>query len=95
MPADSPSSAVLVRFPLWPSANPARPTPRKTGWAWIQSLEPAVEYRVWPMARWPRRPESLRSSNTVVTRPMSFITVMASPSLTAMPADSWPRCWRA
>ena len=34
---------------------------------------PVVEYRVWPMARWPRRPASLRSLNTVVTRPMSFI----------------------
>jgi hypothetical protein len=40
------------------------------------------------MAMWPRRPESLRSSKTVVTSPMSFMTVMASPSLTAMPADS-------
>ncbi len=95
MPATPASSAVLVRLPLWPRANPARPTPRNTGWAFIQSLEPAVEYRVWPMAMWPRRPESLRSSNTVVTSPMSFRTVMASPSLTAMPADSWPRCWRA
>jgi len=42
-----------------------------------------------------RRPESFRSSKTVVTRPMSFITVMTSPSLIAMPADSWPRCWSA
>ena len=95
IPACSASDAVLVRFPLWASPNPARPTPRNAGWALIQSLDPAVEYRVWPMARCPRRPESLRSSNTVVTRPMSFITVMASPSLTAMPADSWPRCWSA
>ncbi len=92
MPAASPSSVVLVRLPLWPRANPARPTARYTGWAWIQSLEPAVEYRVWPMAMCPRRPDSFRSSNTVVTRPMSFMTVMTSPSLTAMPADSWPRC---
>ena len=43
MPATSASAAVLVRLPLWPRAKPARPTPRKTGWALIQSLEPAVE----------------------------------------------------
>ena len=42
------------------------------------------------MARWPSSGASLRSSNTWVTRPMSFTTVMVSPSLTAMPADSWP-----
>ena len=29
------------------------------------------------------------------TRPMSFTTVASSPSLTAMPADSWPRCCSA
>ena len=95
MLACSARKSVLVRLPLWASAKPARPTPRKTGWAFIQSLDPAVEYLVCPMARWPRRPESLRSSKTVVTRPMSFITVMRSPSLTAMPADSWPRCCSA
>src|ERR1700704_2003846 len=26
---------------------------------------------------------------------MSLTTVIVSPSLTAIPADSWPRCWRA
>src|SRR3954447_25335804 len=26
---------------------------------------------------------------------MSLATVIVSPSLTAMPADSWPRCWSA
>ncbi len=43
MPAASASSAVLVRLPLWPRAKPARPTARYTGWALIQSLDPAVE----------------------------------------------------
>jgi hypothetical protein len=37
----------------------------------------------------------VRSSKTVVTSPMSRTTVMVSPSLTAMPADSWPRCCSA
>ena len=38
---------------------------------------------------------STRSLNTLETSPMSLTTVMSSPSLTAMPADSWPRCWSA
>ena len=29
------------------------PASRNTGWALRQVLEPVVEYRVWPMARWP------------------------------------------
>src|SRR3954462_7526734 len=47
------------------------------------------------MARWPSSGASRRSSNTWVTRPMSLDTVIVWPSLTAIPADSWPRCWRA
>src|SRR6516162_8805156 len=47
------------------------------------------------MARWPCSPESVRSSKTVATSPMSLTTVTVSPSLTAMPADSCPRCCRA
>ena len=43
MPADSARTSVLVRLPLWASTNPDRPTPRKTGWAFIQSEVPAVE----------------------------------------------------
>ena len=43
MPAWLASVVVLVRLPLWASPKPARPTPRKTGWALIQSLDPAVE----------------------------------------------------
>ena len=43
MLACSASASVLVRLPLWARPNPARPTPRNTGWALIQSLEPAVE----------------------------------------------------
>ena len=37
------SAAVLVRLPLWPSANPASPTERYTGCALRQVLEPVVE----------------------------------------------------
>ena len=51
--------------------------------------------RSWSSARarstrCPSSGASWRSSNTCVTRPMSLTTVMVSPSLTAMPADSWP-----
>ena len=60
-----------------------------------QVLEPVVEYRVCPMARSPVRGARTLSSKTWATRPMSFTTVTSSPSLTAMPADSWPRCWSA
>ena len=96
MPAASARVAVLVRLPLWARANPARPTPRYTGWAFRHDAEsPPSSTGCGRYARCPRRPDSFRSSNTVVTRPMSFITVMASPSLTAIPADSWPRCCRA
>jgi hypothetical protein len=47
------------------------------------------------MAAWPLSPASVRSSNAFDTRPMSFTTVREWPSLTAMPADSCPRCCNA
>ncbi len=43
IPAFSASAAVLVRLPLCPSAKPARPTGRYTGWAPAQSEAPWVE----------------------------------------------------
>src|SRR5207245_1982579 len=96
VPASAASVAVFVRLPLWPRANDTSPTLRYTGWALLHVLEPVVEYRVWPMARWwPWSGASWRSSNTFVTRPMSLTTKMWSPSLTAIPADSWPRCLRS
>ena len=36
-----------------------------------------------------------RSSKTCVTSPRSRSAVRRPPSETAMPADSWPRCWSA
>src|SRR5688572_19161195 len=47
------------------------------------------------MATSPWRPRSFCSVKTCVTRPMSRRTVRRPLSDTAMPADSWPRCWRA
>ena len=89
------SSVVLVRLPLCPRAI-VWPWPwRTTGWAFCQTVEPVVEYRAWPMAMRPGRPDSLGSSNTWLTRPMSFIAVTRVPSETAMPADSCPRCCSA
>jgi len=43
MPTFSASAGVLVRFPLCPSAKPAFPTGRYTGWAPAQSDAPWVE----------------------------------------------------
>ena len=69
---------------------------RKVGWAFFQTLAPVVEYRQWPMARWARPRESrLASLKTCETRPMSLKTTICDPLLTAMPADSWPRCCSA
>ncbi len=95
MPASIASASVLVKLPLCPSAKPAGPTERYTGWALCQVLEPVVEYRVCPRARSPCKGERVRSSKTAATRPMSFVTVMVSPSLTAIPQDSCPRCCNA
>ena len=75
MPASSTSSAVLTRLPLWPSANWAWTTSRKTGCEFFHMLDPVVEYRVWPMARSPSSAARVRSSNTLDTRPMSLTTV--------------------
>ena len=43
----------------------------------------------------PSSAASRASENTWLTRPISLVTRTRRPSLTAMPADSWPRCWRA
>ena len=45
--------------------------------------------------RSPRSPRSFCSEKTCVTSPMSRSAVTRPPSDTAMPADSWPRCWSA
>jgi hypothetical protein len=59
IPAAAASSAVLVRFPLWPRANPPSALSRYTGCALCHVDDPVVEYRVWPIARWPWRVVSL------------------------------------
>ena len=43
IPSDDASSAVLVRLPLCPSANPASPTERYTGCAFCHDDDPVVE----------------------------------------------------
>jgi hypothetical protein len=95
MPASSARWRVFVRLPLWPRAKLRLPTSRNDGWELRQVLDPVVEYRVWPIARWPDSAARVRSSNALDTRPISLTTVMVEPSDTAMPADSWPRCCRA
>ena len=88
MPARSARSAVLTRLPLWPRAIWWPAAPRATGWAFCHTLDPVVEYRVWPMARWPGSPLRTRSSNTEVTSPVSLTVTSSVPSETAMPAAS-------
>ena len=63
------------------------------GWAFPQTQ--VVESRVWPMARCPCGAARVASSNTWLTSHISRYTSMPQPSATAMPADSWPRCWGA
>ena len=98
-PGEAPSrpanSRVLIRFPLWPSARLTVPVERNVGWALAQTEAPVVEYRQWPTAIWPRNAVRAGSSKTWATRPISLCTTMRLPSLTAIPADSWPRCCSA
>src|SRR5262249_37952433 len=89
------SSRALTRLPLcataiWPCAQSMR-----IGCALRSLLSPAVEYRVWPMAMCPGSASSARSSNASATCPMAREMRIFSPSALAMPALSWPRCWRA
>src|SRR4029453_13265023 len=89
------SSSVLVRLPLCASAT-VRAGPCCTiGCAFVQCVEPVVEERQCPIAVCPRNPRSFCSEKACVTRPMSRRTVRRPWSETAIPADSWPRCWRA
>ena len=65
------------------------------GWA-LRMLElPAVEYRTCPIAREPGSRLRRSRLNTSATQPMPRSTWKVSPSVAAMPADSWPRCWSA
>ena len=59
MPMDAASSSVLVRLPLWPTANSLPPAWRYMGWALCHEEDPVVEYRLWPTARCPTRLASL------------------------------------
>ncbi len=65
------------------------------GWALVRILDPAVEYRVCPMAERPGRRASRRSEKMSATWPIPRSTWMRLPSVLTMPALSWPRCWRA
>ena len=68
---------------------------RNVGCALAHTEAPVVEYRQWPTAMWPRSAVSAGSSKTWATRPISLCTMIRLPSLTAMPADSCPRCCSA
>ena len=94
-PSRPASSRVLIRFPLCPSARLTWPVERKVGCALAQTEAPVVEYRQCPTAMWPRSAVRAGSSKTCATSPISLCTMMRLPSLTAMPADSCPRCCSA
>src|ERR1022692_2601730 len=95
LPAMAASSSVLIRLPLWPSARLTDGVARKVGCAFSQTDDPVVEYRQCPTAMCPRSVLSTDSLKTWATRPMSLKTTILLPSLTAIPADSWPRCCSA
>ena len=82
------NSSVLVRLPLCARARPPFSVGRYVGWAFFHTEAPVVEYRSCPIARCPVREFSVGSSKTWDTRPMSLKTMIRSPLLTAMPADS-------
>ena len=87
---------VSTRVPLCASATSSSSIAEMCGWEEAHGFALLlVEYRQWPTARLPLSAESTPSSKTCVTRPRSLVTVTVSPSPTAMPADSWPRCCRA
>ena len=65
------------------------------GCAFVHIVEPVVEYRVCPIAACPSSPRSFSSEKTCATRPMSRSAISCPSSETAIPADSWPRCWSA
>ncbi len=94
-PSSAASSRVLIRFPLWPSARLVVLVERNVGCALAHTEAPVVEYRQCPTAMWPRSAVRAGSSKTWATRPISLCTTMRLPSLTAMPADSCPRCCSA
>ena len=94
-PSSAASSRVLIRFPLWPSARLVVGVERNVGCAFAHTEAPVVEYRQCPTAMWPRSAVRAGSSKTCATSPISLCTMMRWPSLTAMPADSWPRCCSA
>ncbi len=94
-PSSAASSRVLIRFPLCPSARLVVGVERNVGWALAHTEAPVVEYRQCPTAMWPRSAVRAGSSKTWATRPISLCTTMRLPSLTAMPADSCPRCCSA
>ena len=89
------SSRVLVRLPLCPSASETCGVDRNVGCAFAHTDEPVVEYRQCATAMSPRSAVSDGSSKTWATRPISLCTTIRLPSLTAIPADSWPRCCSA
>ena len=88
-------STALMTLPLWATATSTSGPLDTIGWALAILLEPVVEYRVCPMARWPVRLRKSSSLNACATRPIAVQVVMRPPSAADMPALSWPRCWRA
>jgi hypothetical protein len=65
------------------------------GCALSTTLDPAVEYRVWPMARVPESAASAFSLKTSDTCPIARRRLSLRPSQETMPELSCPRCCRA
>ncbi len=81
-------SRALTRLPLCASARGPRPVANTMGCALASRDAPVVEYRTWPIAVRPGSRDSLVSSKTSATYPISRSMNIRSSSSVAIPADS-------
>ncbi len=93
--SSSRSAVALTRLPLWATDSGPCMVSTRNGWMLRSAFDPVVEYRVWPIEWYPVSGLSASGEKTVETRPGPLWTRARLPSLTAMPAASWPRCWSA
>src|SRR2546422_9266049 len=88
------SVSALVRLPLWAIAIGPRAVLAVIGWAFLRLELPAVEYRTWPMARWPGRRRRRSGPNTSATQPIAVSVWEWRRAGPARPEASAARCYR-
>src|SRR3989442_5957048 len=75
------SVSALVRLPLWAIAIGPRAVLAVIGWAFLRLELPAVEYRTWPMARWPGRRRRRPGPDTAGPPPLALSGLQVIPSV--------------